>query len=103
MRNHLKPHRFHPDVQLKTPMPPPKKVKKLEALKRKGLDVEYPAAPWFTDNVEKIEKEYVDRKERIKSGQNSEYLEHLPAKRVPTPDRMRNEKDPVWRKFFLPK
>ena len=84
-------------------MPPPKKVKKLEALKRKGLDVEYPAAPWFTDNVEKIEKEYVDRKERIKSGQNSEYLEHLPAKRVPTPDRMRNEKDPVWRKFFLPK
>ena len=58
MRNHLKPHKFHPDTQLKTPMPPPKKVKKLEALKRKGLQVEYPSAPWFTDNVEKLQKEY---------------------------------------------
>ena len=54
MRNHMKPHKFHPDKQLKTPMPPPKKVKKLEALSRKGLEVEYPPAPWFTDNTEKI-------------------------------------------------
>ena len=54
LRNHLKPHKFHPDKQLKTPMPPPKKVKKLEAIRRKGLDVEYPRAPWYTDNVEKI-------------------------------------------------
>lgn len=24
LRNHLKPHKFHPDAVLKTPMPPPK-------------------------------------------------------------------------------
>jgi len=53
-KNHMKPHKFHPSKQLKTPMPPPKKVKKLEALRRKGLEVEYPRAPWYTDNVEKI-------------------------------------------------
>ena len=55
LKNHMKPHKFHPDKQLKTPMPPPKKVKKMEALKRKGLDVDYPSAPWYTDNVEKIQ------------------------------------------------
>ena len=84
-------------------MPPPKKVKKLEALKRKGLDVEYPSAPWFTDNVDKIQKDYLDRKERIKTGQNSEFLEHLPAERLPTPDRVRTEKEPIWKEFRLPK
>ena len=61
LRNHLKPHKFHPDKQLKTPMPPPKKVRKLEAKRKKGLDVEYPRAPWFTDNVEKIHQESLDR------------------------------------------
>jgi len=89
LRNHLKPHKFHPDSALKTPMPPPKKVKKMESLKRKGLEVDYPDAPWYTDNVEKIAQDYLDRKERIKTGQNSQYLEHLPAKRLPTPDRVR--------------
>ena len=48
-------------------MPPPKKVKKMEALRRKGLDVEYPRAPWYTDNIEKIQKDYLDRKERIRT------------------------------------
>lgn len=54
LKKHLKPHKFSPYKELKTPMPPPKKVKKLESLKRKGLEVDYPAAPWYTDNVEKI-------------------------------------------------
>ena len=62
MKNHMKPHKFRSDKQLKTPMPPPKKVKKMEALKRKGLEVEYPRAPWYSDNVEKLTQEYVDRK-----------------------------------------
>lgn len=61
LRQHLKPHKFHPSVNLKTPMPPPKKVKKMEALRRKGLSVDYPDAPWFTYNVDKIEKEYLDK------------------------------------------
>lgn len=103
LRNHLKPHKFHPDKQLKTPMPPPKKVKKMEGLKRKGLEVEYPSAPWFTDNVDKLQKEYLGRQERIKTGQNSEFLEHLPARRDPTPDRKRHEKEPIWKTFRLPR
>ena len=58
MRNYLKPHRFGPHQQdLKTPMPPPKVIKKLEKLREKGLNVNYPRAPWFTDNVETIKKE----------------------------------------------
>ena len=103
LRNHLKPHKFHPDVNLKTPMPPPKKVRKLEALRRKGLSVEYPPAPWYTDNVEKIKKEYADKQERIRTAENSEFLEHLPADRKPTPDRVRKEKEPIFIPFKFPK
>lgn len=84
-------------------MPPPKKVKKLEALRRKGLDIEYPRAPWYTDNVEKLQKEYLDRQERIKTAENSQFLEHLPARRDPTPDRKRSEKPALHIKFQLPK
>jgi len=55
LRQYLKPHKFPEYVQLKTPMPPPKKVKKLEKLRAKGLKVEYPDAPWFTNNLESLE------------------------------------------------
>lgn len=37
MRYHLKPHKFSSHKELKTPMPPQKKVIKLEKLKEKGL------------------------------------------------------------------
>lgn len=84
-------------------MPPAKKVKQMEALRLKGLDVDYPRAPWFTDNVEKIKKEDEARMERIKSGQNSEFLERLPASRDPTPDRVRHEKPVLFSKFSVPK
>jgi len=33
-------------------MPSPKDVKKLEQLRLKGINVNYPSAPWFTDNQE---------------------------------------------------
>lgn len=52
MREYLKPHKFPEYKTLKAPMPPPKKVKRLERLREKGMAVSYPAAPWFTDNVE---------------------------------------------------
>ncbi len=39
MRYHLKPHKFQSHKELKTPMPPQKRVIKLEKLKEKGLDV----------------------------------------------------------------
>jgi hypothetical protein len=53
MRQYLKPHKF-PEWQgdLKIPMPSPKVVKKLEKLREKGLDVQYPTAPWFSENAE---------------------------------------------------
>jgi hypothetical protein len=54
MRNHLKPHKFDDWKELKTPMPPNKQIKKMERLKSKGLEVSYPSAPWFTDNLEEI-------------------------------------------------
>ena len=57
MRQHIKPHKFPSYKDLKVPMPPPKKVKKLEKLKEKGLNVTYPRAPWYTDNVEELKQE----------------------------------------------
>jgi len=103
MRSHLKPHKFHSYKQLKTPMPPPKKIKKLEILRRKGLEVEYPSAPWYTDNIEKIKQEFADKEDRIKNGENAQFLEHLPAKRLPTPDRVRVERKRLFVPFKLPK
>jgi len=39
MRYHLKPHKFQTYKELKTPMPPQKRVIKLEKLREKGLEV----------------------------------------------------------------
>lgn len=44
----LKPHKY-PIKDIKTPMPPPQIVLKLESMKEKGIQVEYPKAPWFDD------------------------------------------------------
>lgn len=83
MRYHLKPHKFGDHKQLKTPMPPPKTVAKLEKLKEKGLDVTYPRAPWFTDNKEAILAEAEETEKRIKNAQFADLLEKLPADRSP--------------------
>ncbi len=68
MRLHLKPHKFSTYKDLKTPMPPQKRVQKLENLIEKGLSVEYPRAPWFTDNKEAILAEEKETERRIKEG-----------------------------------
>ena len=81
MRYHIKPYNFKDYKSLKTPMPPPKKVKKLEQLRSKGLEVDYPRAPWYTDNVDDLEKEKEDRAKRIAEASNAEFLEQYPAKR----------------------
>jgi len=81
MRQHLKPHKFPAHKELKTPMPPQKRVIKLEKLKEKGLSVEYPRAPWFTDNKEAILAEEAERLKRIKEGQFANILPELPADR----------------------
>jgi hypothetical protein len=46
-------------------MPPQKRVIKLEKLKDKGLEVEYPRAPWYTDNKEAILTEEEKRVKRM--------------------------------------
>lgn len=53
----LKPHKHVLGHLVKTPMPPPQKVLKLEAMKLKGVDVEYPKAPWFDDYMLNLQKE----------------------------------------------
>jgi large subunit ribosomal protein L15 len=99
MKQYLKPHKF-PEWQgeLKTPMPAPKVLKKLEKLKVKGLDVEYPSAPWFTDNVEQIKLEKAERERRIAEAQNASYLSQLPADRSPVPDRVRVQRKQLYKK-----
>lgn len=65
MRYHIKPHKFSDHKTLKTPMPHPKKLVKLEKLRDKGLNVEYPRAPWYTDNKEAILAEAAETEKRI--------------------------------------
>lgn len=67
MRYHIKPHKFPDYKELKVPMPPPKKIKKLEKLKEKGMIVEYPRAPWYNDHVDEILAEEAETERRIKS------------------------------------
>ncbi|CDW84215.1 50s ribosomal protein l15 [Stylonychia lemnae] len=81
MRYHLKPHKFNDYKTLKTPMPPQKKVVKLEKLREKGLNVAYPRAPWYTDNKEAILKEASDTEKRINEAQHANLLKKLPADR----------------------
>jgi len=83
MRQFLKPHKFEEYQNYKTPMPSPKRLKKLEKLKEKGIEVEYPDAPWFSHNLEAIQKEREAAKKRISEAQNAKFLEKLPADRSP--------------------
>lgn len=62
-------------------MPHNKAIKKLERLKKKGMEVSYPSAPWLTDNYEKIQEEKAEKQRRIKEGQHSDLLPHFPARR----------------------
>ena len=105
MRYHLKPHKFSSYKELKTPMPPPKRVMKLEKLRDKGLSVEYPRAPWYTDNKEAILAEEAERERRMKEGQFADILPQLPADRSEGSgkDRPRRERQDLPRiyKFTL--
>ena len=57
MRYHIKPHKFSQHKTLKTPMPTQKILGKLEHIREKGIEVDYPRAPWYTDNKEAILKD----------------------------------------------
>lgn len=104
MRYHIKPHKFSSHKTLKTPMPPQKRVIKLEKLKEKGLDVEYPRAPWYTDNKEAILAEEAERIRRMKEGQFADLLPQLPADRSEGSgkDRPRKERQDLPRVFKFP-
>ena len=65
LKHMLKPHKF--TFPVKTPMPPPQKVLKLEMMKEKGLEVVYPKAPWFEDYKMKIQKEMIEAEKRAKT------------------------------------
>ena len=104
MRYHIKPHKFAEHKELKTPMPPQKRVIKLEKLRSKGLDVEYPRAPWYTDNKEQILAEDAERRRRVQSGQFADILPQLPADRSPGcgKDRPRKERQDLPRIYKFP-
>ncbi len=63
------------------PMPPPKKLLKMEKMREKGLEVEYPHTPWYNDNVESIGVEKEARDKRIAEGEHADLLEKVPADR----------------------
>ena len=102
MRHHLMPHKFKTYKTLKTPMPPPAKVRKLEQLREKGIDVEYPRAPWYTDNVEKIKADAAEKERRINENPNAKFLPVYPADRSPNPDHVRKEKGNIHIPFKFP-
>jgi hypothetical protein len=74
LRNHLKPHKFTDRKELKVPMPHNKAIKKLERLERKGIEVSYPDAPWYSDNKEQIMADRAEKKRRIREAEHSNLL-----------------------------
>ena len=102
MRYHLMPHKFSAHKTLKTPMPTPKKIMKLERLREKGIEVDYPRAPWYSDNVDKLKAEAEEKERRIRENPNAKFLEKLPADRSPNPDHVRVEKSPLHIPFKFP-
>ena len=83
-------------------MPPAYKVRKLEKLRDKGIDVNYPKAPWYTDNLENIQGDIAEKERRLRESPNAKYLPKYPADRSPNPNHIRVEKSNVHIKFKLP-
>jgi large subunit ribosomal protein L15 len=79
LRKDTKPHKYEEYQKFKTPMPPPKVVKKLEKIRNKGMEVEYPAVPWFDRDQSVLEKEAI--KKRMAEAQHADLLEQIPADR----------------------
>lgn len=100
----MKPHKFDERKELKTPMPPNKKIKKLEKLKAKGMEVSYPSAPWFTDNYDQIMEERAEKKRRMREGFNNEMLPVYPAPRIEgmSLDKPRVQREDLPIKFRFP-
>ena len=82
-------------------MPPPKAVKRLEKIRAKGAEVEYPSAPWFTDHKEQIEQESVERQRRINEAPNADLLPEFPANRSEGvgAGRQRTHRKPLFKTF----
>jgi len=81
LKYYLKPHKFPDYKELKDPMPSPKKLKKLEKIRAKGIEVTYADAPWFTDNKEALEQEQIERLRRIAEADHADLLPTIPADR----------------------
>ena len=62
-------------------MPTQKILGKLEHIREKGIEVDYPRAPWYTDNKEAILKDLEDTEKRIRTAQHADLLPQLPADR----------------------
>jgi hypothetical protein len=102
MRYHMQPHKFKQWKELKTPMPTPKKLKQMEKLREKGLDVEYPSAPWYTENLDKHARDAEEKERRIANASFAGLLPEYPAPRTPTLHKTRVEKKDLHVPFKLP-
>uniref|UniRef100_A0A7S3MZV7 Large ribosomal subunit protein uL15/eL18 domain-containing protein n=1 Tax=Strombidium inclinatum TaxID=197538 RepID=A0A7S3MZV7_9SPIT len=104
MRHYLKPHKFAPHQEtLKTPMPPQKTIKKLEKIRAKGIEVNYPMTPWFDNNKERLAKEKEEQQKRIANAQHAALLPQLPADRSKGvgKDKPRVQREQLFRKVKL--
>ncbi|CAI2374057.1 unnamed protein product [Moneuplotes crassus] len=81
IRRLLCPYKFK-IPEAKIPMPPPKKVLKLEKLRDKGIDVRYPKAPWYEQYQQKQEQELAEFEAREKTA-GEKILPQYPASREP--------------------
>lgn len=81
LRRFLHPEHFK-IPEAKIPMPPPKKVLRLEKMREKGLDVKYPKAPWYEEYKLQQEQALKEEGEREKTP-GEMILPKYPADRSP--------------------
>lgn len=96
LKKFIKPHKFlNPNVKI--PMPPPDKVLKLEKIRDKGVEVEYPTAPWYEEYKAKILAEEEEAKNKKKTP-GEILVPEIPVDRSPN-SKPRYEKKVITRKF----
>lgn len=102
LRRYLKPWQFkNPEARI--PMPYPRKLKKLEEKRNKGMEVVYPRVPWFEEYKAEQEEFMVQEAQREKTP-GEKILPQYPADRSPgvSLDKPKYEKEQLVRHIKVP-